>query len=82
MHSAEMLIQVFEPREAFPRVSLAVDVRTVEGSLRPAMLPVYLSLVSQQPPGVGETGEFLTAFGHALVRALMLIHVFAKRCGG
>jgi hypothetical protein len=78
VYSAKVLIQVLEPREALPRVALAVDVWTVERSLRSAVLPVYLSLVPEQPPGVCETRKFLAAFGHALVRTLMFVHMFAK----
>jgi hypothetical protein len=46
VHAAEVLVQIFLPREALAGESFAIWMRTVELLSRAAMKVVYLSLMS------------------------------------
>jgi len=77
MYAAQVLVQVLQTREGFVAEPLTGGMRAGEGLLRTTVLMVYLALMTEQAPGVCETGQLLAASFLAPVRSLMLVHVFA-----
>lgn len=75
VHSPKMLVKILLSREALASVPLAVGMRAVDGLLGPAVLPMNLSLVSEKPARVGETGQILASLGWAAIGAFVLVHV-------
>lgn len=72
-----MFVQVLHAREALALVALAVSVRALQRVARAAVFAVDLALVPQEPAGVRKPGELLALRCRALVRPVVLVHVFA-----
>jgi hypothetical protein len=76
VHAPQVLVEILLSREALAGVALAVDVRAVQLLSRASVLVVDLALMSEQTTRVGEAGKLLASLGRALVRAIVLVHVF------
>jgi hypothetical protein len=77
VHAADVLVQVLFPREPWARGALGVRVGAKEGFLSASVHLVDLALVAEKPAAVGEALQLLAAGDLALVRPIMLVHVFA-----
>jgi len=77
VYAADVLSEIFFPREAGAGAALAVVEGAEEGFLGPAVHFVHFAFVAEQAAAVGEALEFLAAFDVAFVRTVVLVHVLA-----
>jgi hypothetical protein len=79
VNAADVLSEVFFAREAGSGAALAVWEGAEERFLCAAVQFVDFTLVAQESAAVGEALQLLTALDIALVRSVVLVHVFT--CG-
>jgi|TARA_R110002003_G_scaffold31_7_gene1899 hypothetical protein len=77
MYAADVLSKILLPREAGARTALAIVEGTEERLLCAAVHLVHLALVTKKSAAVCKALKFLAALDVALVRPIMLVHVFA-----
>ena len=78
VHSAEMFVEVFFPREPRAAAPFAVVVRADIVGFGPAMSLVHFALVTEEAAGVCEALDFLAPGFFAYVRSGVFVSVFAS----
>jgi hypothetical protein len=73
-----MLIEVLKTRKTAFLVAFAVCMWTVQWVLRTTVFTMDLTFMAEKASRISESRYILAANRKALIRALMLIHMFAR----